>query len=473
MFFSFWILFIVSCEPIEKPSSGFGELDGKVYIKNESNPVQGLGVCVSGNILDFTDSKGYFYLSKVPEGVQPLEVLYQMDVIYSTRVGIQSDKKTTVAIFLSAIKKDLPNFTAVDISNESEWDYWVVGKEEYFYIDEENSMPKSVFYHSFKNGKNYGITFDSKGLPSRVISGGFIFLFDNFNGNRVDVGLIFPSGEIRIAREVKTDFVWPTSTKSSQSKADVIRWTGRILGAIPCVTSGVTAFLSAGVTIPIALWTCGNYFLSMANNFFDDANVENGFTEFVDNYKLTMTVYNCTVNVDPTSCVIALATKGLNSYADYIEEMEMREDEIRIAEASLYAGYGDIQITLTWDNTSDLDLHVIDPFGEEIYWNHKFSESGGVLDYDDTDGYGPENIYWPKLQAPSGTYQVFVHDYVWTGKPNSANYIVLVTAFGKTKKFVGTINLDETVHIVDFDENGLKSTKNSVEISKITIESKK
>jgi len=211
----------------------------------------------------------------------------------------------------------------------------------------------------------------------------------------------------------------------------------------------------------------------MANNFFDDANVENGFTEFVDNYKLTMTVYNCTVNVDPTSCVIALATKGLNSYADYIEEMEMREDEIRIAEASLYAGYGDIQITLTWDNTSDLDLHVIDPFGEEIYWNHKFSESGGVLDYDDTDGYGPENIYWPKLQAPSGTYQVFVHDYVWTGKPNSANYIVLVTAFGKTKKFVGTINLDETVHIVDFDENGLKSTKNSVEISKITIESKK
>lgn len=472
-FLSFWILFTVSCEPPPPPPSGFGELEGYTYLQNENNPIQGLGIRVSGNMLTFTDINGYFGFAEIAEGNHSLEVLYLMNSIYSTNVDVYSDKITTVKITLQQVKKDLPDFTVVDISDESAWDYWVVGKEEYFYIDEENSLPKSVFYHSFKNNKDYGITFDSKGLPSKVITDHFIFLFDNFNGNKVDLGIISPSGEIQIVREIQTDFTWPTSPKSPQSKADVIRWTGRILGAIPCVTTGAAAFVTGGFAIPLALWTCGNYFLSMANNFFDDANVENGFTRFADNYHLVSTVYICAANPDPASCLLSLAFKGLDAYADYVEEMEEKENILRIAEASLYAGYGDIQITLTWDNTSDLDLHVVDPFGEEIYWEHQNSLSGGELDYDDINGYGPENVYWPKSKAPNGTYQVFVHDFYWSGNPSSANYIVLVNAFGRTKQFAGSINLEETIHIVDFDQNNLKSAKSSPEISRITIKQEK
>jgi hypothetical protein len=210
----------------------------------------------------------------------------------------------------------------------------------------------------------------------------------------------------------------------------------------------------------------------MADNFFDDANVENGFTKFVDDYKLTSTAYTCTTNPDLSSCLIALAQRGLSSYADYVEEMDEKEDVLRIVEASLHTGYGDIQVTLTWDNTSDLDLHVIDPFGEEIYWYHKNSASGGILDYDNMDGYGPENVYWPKSKAPNGTYQVLVHDFAWVNKPSSANYIVSINAFGKTKQFSGSINLNETKGIANFDENSINSAKSGINISNITIKPK-
>lgn len=472
IFFSLWIFFIISCEP-ESSSSIFGEVEGYVYFENEYNPAQGLQVVMAGYGMRILGAEGHFKIPEVVAGEYNIDIFNLADLLYSEKIEVKPHKTTYLKIILPPLKRSLPDFSVVDVSEDCKWDYWVVGKEEYFYIDEENSKPKSVFYHSFKKGKDYGITFDSNGLPSKVLTDNFIFLFDNFNGNKVDLGIISPSGEIQVVREIKTDFVWPTPLKSSQSKADIIRWTGRILGAIPCVTSGAAALVSGGAAIPLALWTCGNYFLSMANNFFDDAGVENGFTRFIRDYKLGTTVYNCTANPDFSACLISLANKGLSSYADYIEEMEKKEDEVRVAEASLYAGYGDIQITLTWNNTSDLDLHVIDPFNEEIYFNHNSSVSGGILDYDDTNGYGPENVYWPKLKAPKGTYQVFVHDYFWVGKPSSANYTILITAFDRTKKFTGVVNLDKTVHIVDFNENALKSAEDYLEVPKITIDLKK
>jgi len=79
-------------------------------------------------------------------------------------------------------------------------------------------------------------------------------------------------------------------------------------------------------------------------------------------------------------------------------------------------GGGDIQATLRWSGAADLDLHVIDPSGEEIYFAHSTSASGGQLDHDANAGCnGPEdddnpveNIYWPTAGAPAGTYTVWV-----------------------------------------------------------------
>jgi hypothetical protein len=81
---------------------------------------------------------------------------------------------------------------------------------------------------------------------------------------------------------------------------------------------------------------------------------------------------------------------------------------------------GDPQFTLLWNTDGvDLDLHVIEPSGKEIYWEEPRGVQGGELDVDNTKGFGPENVYWmveskgPGTQmvkgpGPSGTYKWFV-----------------------------------------------------------------
>jgi hypothetical protein len=80
---------------------------------------------------------------------------------------------------------------------------------------------------------------------------------------------------------------------------------------------------------------------------------------------------------------------------------------------------GDPQFTLLWDTDADLDLHVIEPGGKEIYWEDPKGKKGGELDVDNTKGFGPENIYWlvesdgpgsakVKGAGPPGDYQWFV-----------------------------------------------------------------
>lgn len=80
---------------------------------------------------------------------------------------------------------------------------------------------------------------------------------------------------------------------------------------------------------------------------------------------------------------------------------------------------GDPQFTLIWDTDADLDLHVIEPGGKEIYWEEPKGRQGGELDVDNTKGLGPENIYWlvesngpgsvkVKGPGPPGEYHWFV-----------------------------------------------------------------
>ncbi len=77
-------------------------------------------------------------------------------------------------------------------------------------------------------------------------------------------------------------------------------------------------------------------------------------------------------------------------------------------------GTGDVQVTLRWSGDADLDLHVIDPFGEEIDFGNETSNSGGTLDVDIVPEcgleFGPhvENVFWATGTAPNGTFQAFV-----------------------------------------------------------------
>jgi len=125
------------------------------------------------------------------------------------------------------------------------------------------------------------------------------------------------------------------------------------------------------------------------------------------------------------------------------------EEKINLVESTLQYGHGDVQVTLTWDNTADLDLYVTDPNEETIYYSNPTSESGGELDVDDTDGYGPENIFWEEGSAPSGQYHVQLDHW---GGASPANYIILVQVGGaEPVQYTGAINEGEMLDIVTFN----------------------
>jgi hypothetical protein len=113
-------------------------------------------------------------------------------------------------------------------------------------------------------------------------------------------------------------------------------------------------------------------------------------------------------------------------------------------------GTGDIQVTLVWETPDDLDLWVVDPQGESIYYRNPTSSSGGELDVDANAGceqnttYQPvENIFWPTGVAPIGNYSVEVVYFENCGSFEPVDFQVVVTVDGDINHYSGTVENEE------------------------------
>lgn len=105
-------------------------------------------------------------------------------------------------------------------------------------------------------------------------------------------------------------------------------------------------------------------------------------------------------------------------------------------------GTGDVQVTLSWDMDSDVDLHVVAPGGDEIFHGRRSSPSGGTLDLDSNagctiDGIRNENITWPVGRAPRGVYTVRV-DYWSSCSVARTEYSVRINNGGAVQIFTGS-----------------------------------
>jgi hypothetical protein len=104
---------------------------------------------------------------------------------------------------------------------------------------------------------------------------------------------------------------------------------------------------------------------------------------------------------------------------------------------------GDVQVSVSWDVENDVDLHVVDPKGFEVYYGSDISPEGGELDLDSNaacviDGVKNEHIVWPIGKAPAGTYTVRVDNYD-NCTSTAANYVVTVQTKGQAAQtFMGS-----------------------------------
>jgi hypothetical protein len=106
-------------------------------------------------------------------------------------------------------------------------------------------------------------------------------------------------------------------------------------------------------------------------------------------------------------------------------------------------GTGDVQVSIAWTGATDVDLHVIDPNGEEIYYAHRTSASGGQLDLDsnpacDIDNKNNENIVFPTGTAPTGTYRVMVYYYAACQQPRSDWVVTTLVKGHQPQTFTGS-----------------------------------
>ena len=85
----------------------------------------------------------------------------------------------------------------------------------------------------------------------------------------------------------------------------------------------------------------------------------------------------------------------------------------------------DVKVYLSWDtDRTDVDLWVINPAGEKVFYSHKKGRFGGQLYGDVTNGYGPESF--TAARAKTGTYAVEVHYFGGGGGMKEARGEVMV-----------------------------------------------
>jgi hypothetical protein len=118
---------------------------------------------------------------------------------------------------------------------------------------------------------------------------------------------------------------------------------------------------------------------------------------------------------------------------------------------------GRVQIILAWDDRNDLDLVMICPNGERLYFDHR-QACGAVLDVDRNAGSNPltptpvENIVFAAEPAP-GRYRIIVwHFQNNPPAPASSPYRVTVKREGRPDQvFTGRVAAGQQVEVGHFD----------------------
>ena len=113
------------------------------------------------------------------------------------------------------------------------------------------------------------------------------------------------------------------------------------------------------------------------------------------------------------ACAVAVfALEELNALADWCAKREWpagkRPAVPEWDESFKHLLDMDLRIILSWDaDNTDIDIHVLEPSGEEAFYENRRTASGGFVSQDITTGYGPEEYL--QLKGQTGVYKVLTH----------------------------------------------------------------
>jgi hypothetical protein len=298
---------------------------------------------------------------------------------------------------------------------------------------------------------------DANQRPAMVVSAGVVVTFQNWSATTVDLAVVRSDGQVRIFRSVSVPTVrlqdnslgsiaartFSAASSSEFSPEDLLvflRSASLGWGVATCVIGVVSA--PSGVTVPLVAIGCGVTVLQLTATLTESV----GIIESADALSSVVSAAGC-ARGDPFACLDFLVGRAIDAAAIDTQRIQAASNEIGLANGALLAGAGEVQITLTWNNSADLDLWVTGPDNYRIFYGARLSPTGGRIDVDDIDGYGPENVYWPTSRAPAGRYSVQVSHF---SGASPADFRVLVQSAGHVRSYSGTAASSQVIPIVSF-----------------------
>ena len=144
------------------------------------------------------------------------------------------------------------------------------------------------------------------------------------------------------------------------------------------------------------------------------------------------------------------ASQALKECCNCNPGLSINDNEIDELRRDYGGSTGEVTITLAWQTIDDLDLHIVEPGGEEIYFKNKTSSSGGTLDVDknadeDLISNPIENVFYVS-KPPTGKYGVYVYYYGAKSGAFAIPYIVYINIGGQQKQISGTHYTSGDVH---------------------------
>ncbi len=322
------------------------------------------------------------------------------------------------------------------------------------------------------------INFNDEGLPINIISDDYTIVLGDHNNNTFKA-VVISNGESVILEDLTINGItWDEykaqlTAQTAASGTTFIQYTNLIVTTVVSTLTTASATITtqtiqAVLTTGIAIIDSESAFATLAEDAEwmeenqDEATVANMLQNYID-IPEDVTGANGIIAYFEQTVIVQIIT----TVETIVED---NQDDINLGEGSLISGNGEIKITLTWDNYSDIDLHCIDPTGAHIYYaNQRPSGSNGFLDIDNTIGFGtthdlssemlnkPENIYFS--EAPAGTYKIYLHYYSSRYSITSVNYKVVIFKNSIGKTYEGIISGVDTVEDIETFEYGNASAR--------------